>query len=134
LVFFKKRVDSGDTVKTQKLGPGAGRLLGVIIFCSIRFLSKKITKLKFFIKKNREQFKPIGFSFGLVFLDKNRFKLVWLGFFRVWISFFRFGSIFFFWFWVWFFLFQVYKTELNWSVFFKILIGFFIIIFFIFSL
>jgi hypothetical protein len=45
---------------------------------------KKITKpnLKKKLKPNRNRFKPTGF--GLVFLDKNRFKLVglvWLGFF-----------------------------------------------------
>ena len=54
-------------------------------------------------------FKPTGF--GSVFQDKNRFKPVWLGFFR-----FGFCS-------VWFFRFQAYKTEPV--GFFKILIVFF---------
>ena len=55
-------------------------ILGVIIFGSVRFLLKKVTKPKFyFLKKNRNQFKLIGF--GSVFYDKNRFKPVWFGFF-----------------------------------------------------
>ena len=86
--FLKKKVDSGDPVKTQNLGLGPGQLLGVIIFCSIRFLSKKIIKQKFFIKKKPRAVQTDQFQFGLVFLDKNWFKPVWLGFF------FRFGSVF----------------------------------------
>jgi hypothetical protein len=105
LVFFKKKVDSGDPVKTQNLGLGPGQLLGVIIFCSIRFLSKKIIKQKFFIKKKPRAVQTDQFQFGLVFLDKNWFKSVWLGFFSgldqffpVWLDFFSdffgLGSVF----------------------------------------
>jgi hypothetical protein len=59
-------------------------MLGVIIFGSVQFLSKKITKPKlfFFEKKNRNRVKPTGF--GSVFLGQ---KPVWLGFSS-------FGSIF----------------------------------------
>jgi len=72
---------------------------------------KKI-KLNFFYKKNEIEPEPKlvqtdQFQFG--FLGQNRFKPVWLGFFR-----FGFGS-------VWFFQFQAYKTETepNRSVFSK---------------
>jgi hypothetical protein len=44
-------------------------------------LKKKITKPKFFLEKQNR--------FGSVFWDKNRFKPVWLDFFR-----FGFGSVF----------------------------------------
>jgi len=50
----------------------------VIIFCLIWFLLKTIIKSNF-LEKNRNRFKRTGFS--SVFLDKNRFKPVWLGFF-----------------------------------------------------
>jgi hypothetical protein len=50
----------------------------VIIFCLIWFLLKTIIKSNF-LEKNRNWFKRTGFS--LVFLDKNRFKPIWLGFF-----------------------------------------------------
>ena len=87
-------------------------------FGSVRFLSKKVTKPKFFLKKNRNQVKPTGFGSVRFFRAKtgsNRFGSVfpvWLGFsvlarfFLVWLGFFRF---FRFWFGsVWFF---AYKTE-----------------------
>jgi len=64
-------------------------MIGVIIFGSIRFLSKKITKLNF--KKKPKSIQTDRFRFG--FLGKNRFKPVWLGFFRV---FFGFGLVQFF--------------------------------------
>jgi hypothetical protein len=70
-------------------------VLGVIIFGSVRFLSKKSNQTKFFLKKNETgSNQPVSVRFG--FLDKNRFKPVWLGFFRfgsVWV---RFGSVRFF--------------------------------------
>ena len=65
---------------------------GVIIFSSVRFLSKKVTKTSFLKKKS----KPVQidlFRFDY-FGKKNRFKLFWLGFsslawfFPVWLSFF----------------------------------------------
>jgi hypothetical protein len=74
--------------------------LGMIIFGLVRFLSKKkVTKLKF---KKKTEPKPVQTDqFRFSFLDKNRFKLIWLGFFcldwffspffSVWV---RFGSVF----------------------------------------
>jgi hypothetical protein len=65
---------------------------GVIIFSSVRFLSKKVTKTSFLKKKS----KPVQidlFRFDY-FGKKNRFKLFWLSFFGlawffpVWLSFF----------------------------------------------
>jgi len=105
-------------------------------FCS--FLSKKVTKRKFFfLKKNRNRVEPTGFgSVRFGFLGQKpvqtglaRFSRFWLGFFRVWLGFFglarffRFGSVFF-----WFFVgfgsvrFFAYKTETepNRPVFSKI--------------
>jgi hypothetical protein len=88
-----------------------------------------------FFKKNTEtepEPKPVQtdqFQFG--FLEQNRFKLVWLGFFwfgsvfSVWLGvglvFFWFGLVFFGLGSVWFFQFQAYKTktEPNRSVFLK---------------
>jgi hypothetical protein len=84
----------------------------VIIFGSVRFLSKKVTKPKFFLKKKTEtgSNRPVSVRFGSVFLGQKtvqtglawffRFWLgfglvfpVWLGFFPVWLS---FGSVRFF--------------------------------------
>jgi hypothetical protein len=96
----------------------------VIIFGSVRFLSKKVTKPKFFFfekkpKPNRNRVKPTGFGsvqfgffraktgsnrFGSVFSVLARFSRFWLGFFRFWLGFFRFwlgffqfGSVFLVW-------------------------------------
>jgi hypothetical protein len=72
----------------------------VIIFGSVWFLSKKVTKLNFFLKKNRNRVKPTGF--GSVFWAKtgsNRFGLVFsvlARFFSVLLGFFGFGSVRFF--------------------------------------
>ena len=92
---------------------------GVIIFSSVRFLSKKVTKTSFFKKKietgsNRPvsgrlfwEKKPIQtvlarfFQFGLVFSSLAQFFRFGLVFFRV---FFGLGLVRFFWF-------QAYKTE-----------------------
>jgi hypothetical protein len=71
-------------------------------FGSVRFLSKKVTKPIFFLKKTETEPKPVQtdrFRFGSVFKRKNRFKPVWLCF-SVWLGFFpvffsvRFGSVF----------------------------------------
>ena len=84
----------------------------MIIFDSVRFLSKKNNQTKiFFLKKklkpNRNRVKPTGFGSVRFFRTKtgsNRFGSVfrvWLGFpvlawfSRFWLSFFRFGSVFF---------------------------------------
>jgi len=67
-----------------------------IIFGSVRFLSKKVTKPKlFFLKKipNRNRVKPTGFGSVRFFRAKtssNRFGSV----FPVLARFFRFGSVF----------------------------------------
>jgi hypothetical protein len=68
----------------------------VIIFGSVRFLSKKSNQTENFFKKNRNRFEPTGF--GLVWFDFLGQKPVqtglarfWLGFFRFWLGFFRFG-------------------------------------------
>jgi hypothetical protein len=66
--------------------------LGVIIFYSIRFLSKKKIKPIFLLKKP----KPVQtdrFRFG--FLGQ---KPVQTGLARFWLSFFLFGSVFSLWF------------------------------------
>jgi len=65
-------------------------------FGSIWFLSKKITKPNFFLKKpkpNRNRFKPTGFGSVWFFRAKtgsNRFGSVFSGL----VHFFRFGSVF----------------------------------------
>jgi len=71
-------------------------LVGVIIFSSVRFLSKKVTKPKFFFfeKKNRNRVKPTGFGF----LGKKPVQTGLARFFRffpVLARFSRFGSVFF---------------------------------------
>ena len=113
--------------------------VGVIIFGLVRFLSKKVTKLKFFFLKKKTETEPkpgqtdrfrfgsVFFRaktgsnrFGSVFLVLARFSRFWLGF-SVWLCFFlvfcwfRFGS-------VRFFQFFGYKTETepNRPVFSKI--------------
>jgi hypothetical protein len=126
----------------------------VIIFGSIRFLSKKSNQTKKIFKKNKpkpnqNRVKPTGFSSVLFFYGKNqlvqtslarffRFWLGFLGFFRFWLSFFQFGSVLarffsvllgfgsvFFPVSVRFFWFFAYKTEIEPVDVFKILIGFF---------
>jgi hypothetical protein len=110
----------------------------VIIFGSVRFLSKKVTKPKFFFFEKKTEPKPgqtDRFRFGSVFLGQkpvqtglvgfSGFGSVFFGlarFFRFWLGFFRFGSVFPVWLGffsgflsvsvsVWFFWFFVYKTE-----------------------
>jgi hypothetical protein len=79
--------------------------LGVIIFGSVRFLSKKITKPKFFFvkkkpKPNQNRVKPTGFGSVRFFRAKtgsNRFGSVFpvlARFFPVLARFFWFGSVF----------------------------------------
>jgi hypothetical protein len=127
----------------------------VIIFDSVQFLSKTITKPKFFfLKKNWNQTETgsnrlvsVRFDFlraktgsnwfGSVFLVLARFYRFWLGFFLFWLGFFRFGSVFLIWLgfsgffrfrFGLFFWFSAYRTEP--AGFFKILIGFFFVRFF----
>jgi hypothetical protein len=110
----------------------------VIIFGSVRFLLKKITKLKFFFEKKTEtgSNRPVSVRFGLVFLEQKPVRTGLVRFSRFWLSFLGFGSVFsgfgsvffgFFWFFVGFglvrfFQFFVYKTETkpNRPVFSKI--------------
>ena len=73
----------------------------MIIFSSIRFLLKKNNQTEIiFLKKIETEPKPVQtdrFRFRFVFLEKNRFKSVWLGFpvlarfFSVWVWFGFFG-------------------------------------------
>jgi hypothetical protein len=80
----------------------------VIIFGSVRFLSKKITKPKYLFlkKKNRNRVKPTGFGsvrffraktgsnqFGSVFPVLARFSRFWLGFLSVSVQFGFFGFL-----------------------------------------
>jgi hypothetical protein len=105
----------------------------VIIFGSVWFLSKKVTKPIFFLKQKTEtgSNRPVSVRFGFfraktgsnrfgsVFPVLARFSRFWLGFFWFWLGFFpvfcrfRFGSVRFF----------VYKTETEPAGFFKKLIG-----------
>jgi len=62
-------------------------------------------------------FRDDHFWFGLIFLDKNRFKPVWLGFGPVWLGFFQFFGFGFG--LVRFFGFRVIKPKPNQSVFSK---------------
>jgi len=72
----------------------------VIIFGSVRFLSKKVTKPKFFFlkkkpKPNRNRVKPAGFgSVRFGFLGKKPVQTGLARFFRFWLSFLGFGSVF----------------------------------------
>jgi phage shock protein PspC (stress-responsive transcriptional regulator) len=71
--------------------------LGVIIFGSVRFLSKKVTKPKFFFKKiETRSNRPVSVRFG--FLGKKPVQTGLARFFSVFpvlARFFRFGSVFF---------------------------------------
>ena len=81
----------------------------MIIFGSVRFLSKKVTKPNFFFEKNRNQTetrsnRPVSVRFS--FLGQKpvqtglaRFFLVLARFFSVWLGFFGLAR-FFFWFFV----------------------------------
>jgi len=73
----------------------------VIIFYSVRFLSKKCNQTEFFLKKNRNRFKPTGFSSVQFLGQKKRFG-------SVFSFFFGFGSVRFD-----FFSFRLIKPKLN---------------------
>ena len=109
----------------------------MIIFGSVRFLSKKITKPKLFFfekkpKPNRNRVKPIGFgSVRFGFLGEKPVQTDLVRFFWFWLGFHGFGSVFPVWLGVFFrffvgfdsvrfFRFFVYKTEPNRPVFSKI--------------
>jgi hypothetical protein len=73
----------------------------VIIFDSVRFLSKKITKPNY-LKKNQTKPKPgqtdrFGFFRAKTGSNRARFSRFWFGFFRFWLDFFLFGLIFLVW-------------------------------------
>jgi hypothetical protein len=95
------------------LSENPNRLIGLIIFGSVRFLSKKNNQTEFKKKKKPKPVQTDRFWFDLVFLEKNRFKSVWLEFDSVFSGLARF------------FRFQVYKTETKPVGFFKTLISFF---------
>jgi hypothetical protein len=66
--------------------------VGVFIFGSVQFLSKKYNQIEFFFKKNQNRFKPTGFgSVRFGFLEQ---KPVQTGLAQFWLGFFRFGSVF----------------------------------------
>jgi len=67
----------------------------VIIFGSVRFLLKKVTKPKFF-KKNQNRVKPTNFvSVRFGFLGQKPVQTGLARFFRFWLGFLGFGSVFF---------------------------------------
>jgi hypothetical protein len=67
---------------------------GVIIFSSVRFLSKKVTKTSFFKKKSKPvQIDLFRFDYFGKKTDSNCFGSV----FPVWLGFFQFGSVFSIW-------------------------------------
>jgi len=63
----------------------------VIIFCSVRFLSKKVTKLNFFLTKKTEtgSNRPVSVWFG--FFEQKPVQTGLARFFPVWLG---FGSVF----------------------------------------
>jgi hypothetical protein len=69
----------------------------LIIFSSVRFLSKKVTKQNFFFFKTETgSNRPVSVRFG--FLGQKPVQTGLARFFRFWLSFigfFRFGSVFF---------------------------------------
>ena len=78
----------------------------MIIFGSVRFLSKKVIKPVFYFKKTKNRFKPTDFG-SFILEQKPAFLVwldfsIWLGFFPVWLDFFSS---------VRFFQFQAYKIE-----------------------
>ena len=79
----------------------------MIIFSSVRFLSKTITKPKFKKKTKTGSNRPVSVRFG--FLGQ---KPVLLGF-SVWLVFFRFGSVFLVWIRFGFFSFRLIKPKQN---------------------
>jgi len=80
---------------------------------------KKSNQTEIFLKKKTKPIQIDRFQFGSVFLDKNRFGLV----FSVWLGFFGLARFFFWFFSVWiqfgFFSFRLIKPEPNRSVFSK---------------
>jgi len=70
-------------------------LLGVIIFGSIRFLSKKVTKPNFFLKKTEtESNRLVSVRFFRAKTGSNRFGSVFSGFLSVSVRFGFFGFLF----------------------------------------
>ena len=71
--------------------------VGVIIFGSVRFLSKKVTKPKFFFLKKKTETgsnRPVSVQFGSVFLGLKPVQTGLARFFRFWLGFLGFGSVF----------------------------------------
>jgi hypothetical protein len=70
----------------------------VIIFGLIQFLSKKVTKLKFFFLKKKTETgsnRPVSVQFG--FLGQKPVQTGLARFFRFWLGFLGFGSVFLVW-------------------------------------
>jgi len=107
----------------------------VIIFGSVRFLSKKVTKPNFFLKKNRNQTetgsnRPVSVRFFRAKTGSNRFGSVFSVLARFFPVLARFGLVFFWFFvsfssiWFGFFGFLFIKLKPNRPAgFFKNLIG-----------
>jgi len=119
-LYIHSKISQSKLKRIQNLSS----FIGVIIFGSVRFLLKKITKPKFFFEKKTEtgSNRPVSVRFG--FLGQKPVQTGLARFFRFWLGFlgfFRFGSIlarFFFWFFVGFglvrfFWFFAYKTKPN---------------------
>jgi hypothetical protein len=91
--------------------------VGVIIFGSVRFLSKKITKPKLFKKKKTETRPKSGQTdrFRFDFLGQKPVQTSLARFFRFWLGFLSFGSVLlgFFRFWFGFFGFLLIKPKPN---------------------
>jgi hypothetical protein len=73
----------------------------VIIFGSVWFLSKKVTKPNFFFEKKTETEPKPGqtdrFRFSSVFLGQKPIQTGLARFFRFWLGFLGFGSVFSVW-------------------------------------
>jgi hypothetical protein len=96
IILFLRLVFLTDLLKGKIIN---SLLLGVIIFGSVRFLSKKVIKPKFFFEKkpkpNRNWVKLAGFgSVRFGFLGQKPVQTGLARFFWFWLGFFRFGSVF----------------------------------------
>jgi hypothetical protein len=95
IILFLRLVFLTDLLKGKIIN---SLLLGVIIFGSVRFLSKKVIKPKFFFEKkpkpNRNWVKLAGFgSVRFGFLGQKPVQTGLARFFWFWLGFFRFGSV-----------------------------------------
>jgi hypothetical protein len=69
-------------------------------FGSVRFLSKKVTKLKYFFFEKKTETgsnRPVSVRFGSVFLGQKPVQTGLARFFRFWLDFLGFGLVFSVW-------------------------------------